>query len=418
MTDVNTAFDAQRMGQIQALQDARADYQSRVADFESGAAQAALDSRLSEQVAAGKIKMLGTDRYEVMEGFDRGEIFSVRRAVRPGELSLIEPEHGLDMSTGQAALYSAQPEWHGLGNIIPGGTTDIDKVLELGGIAYPVSVRDARYYFGGKLRKDPDHFHTVREDTGASLGVVGKIYRPIQNRDGFTFIQELLAKEDLIWESAGALRGGKRAFISTRLPADVVIDAGGIADTVVPHVVFINSFDGNTPLLGLVTPWRPRCGNTERLAVSGAITRWTARHTANALNDPEDARRTLGLTVKYYEQFAAEETQLARTAMAMSEVDELIASMWPLEEDATKTQRTIAGKRRDTLLSRFDGEVCEVGRTAYAAERMVTGYLDNDKTRRGESKLGALLRATVNLEGVDDELKTKAHKQLMTLSNR
>lgn len=407
MIDVNTAFDAERGALI----------------AERTEAQARFDAR----VASGELKDLGGGRYQQMTGWDAGEIWANRSGI-------LVPQHGLDMTTGKAALYSAKPEWHGLGSIIPGGTTDVARVLELGGINWLAEKRPVHYYFtpgdldpdedlaeAGRLaeylRTMPGKFVNVRTDTGDPLGIVGARYTNVQNHEGFAFLQELAESSDLIWESAGALRGGRKVFISTRLPDNLVIDAGGIADGIEPHIVFTNSFDGTSPVTGLATPWRPRCGNTERLASEQAWSRWTVRHTAGALERVEEARRNLGLSLRYYEHFTEEETLLARTAVTMRESERLLEGFFPAPEDPSDLQKRKQAERMETLHERLSTEAKAVGLSAYAVERTVTGYLDNDKPRRtGESHLAHLLRATANLEGNDDDTKNKAHKRLLAVA--
>jgi hypothetical protein len=55
-----------------------------------------------------------------------------------------------------------------------------------------------------------------------------------------------------------------------------------------------------------------------------------------------EARRTLGLSVRYYEAWAAEETALARTAITLGEFDKVLADLWPVDADASKRSTTIA----------------------------------------------------------------------------
>src|SRR5215469_6972970 len=121
MTDVNVQFRDEKLGQIAQARAIVEANQAALAEYDSGATQAALDAKLAADVAAGTTRMVGTDRYEVLEGWDRNEIFTVRRAVRPGEIPLILPESGLDFVDDKAQLYLAQPAWHELGNVIPGG---------------------------------------------------------------------------------------------------------------------------------------------------------------------------------------------------------------------------------------------------------------------------------------------------------
>ncbi|MFF5019034.1 DUF932 domain-containing protein [Streptomyces sp. NPDC001165] len=395
--DVNLAFADEKARQIEGVRSREEAFQARI--------------------DRGEVRPIGGDRYEVLTGWDKGEVFTVSRDVQ-GQIGAILANHGLDeRADGTIALYASSPAWHGLGQIIPGGTTDIDTVLDTGGLNFTVTTVPALYQWGGELREHADQFHTVREDTGAPLGIVGSRYQPIQNRQGFEFLQELVGRFDVVWESAGVIRGGRRVFISIRLPQTVTVDADGINDIVVPYVAVMNDHSGKGQFQCVVTPWRPVCANTERFAVRDAVTRWAVRHTAGATNQIKEARRTLGLSVQYFERFAAEETALARTDIAVADFHKVIADLWPLDDDATKQKR----KNFDTRLSAIDEvfrtETDRVGRTAYAAERAITGYLDHVAPRRpGKTMTEEIARATAALEGADDDIKTNAHRRLLLLT--
>lgn len=397
MTDVNAVFADEKARQIDAARSRERTFQARV--------------------DGGEVRLLGGDRYEVLTGWDRGEVFTVSRNAE-GEIDAIIANHGLDeRAEGTIALYASSPAWHGLGQIIPGGTTDIDTVLREGGLDFTVTTVPALYQWDGELREHADQFHTVREDTGAALGAVGARYRPIQNRQGFEFLQELVGRFDVVWESAGVIRGGRRVFISIRLPESVTVDAEGINDVIVPYVAVMNDHSGQGQFQCVVTPWRPVCANTERFAVRDAVTRWAVRHTAGATNQIKEARRTLGLSVQYFEQYAAEETALARTDIAVQEFHKAIADLWPLDDEASKRTRTNHAARLGALDEVFRTETERVGRTAYAAERAITGYLDHVAPRRpGQSMTEEIARATAALEGADDDMKTRAHRRLLLLT--
>ena len=425
--DVNEQFKAEKEGQIAQLRAIVERNQAAIAGYDSGAAQAEIDMKLDQDIADGKIRMLDGNRYLVLEGWDRNEIFSVQRATRPAEIPLILPESNLDTSTGTAALYTRQPEWHALGNVVPEGVSDIDEVLNLGGINWGVETRPVHYYADGEIRDVPGKFVTVRDDTWAPLGVVGNVYTPVQNREGFQFLQDLTESNDAIWETAGALYGGRRVFVSMQLPESVIIDAEGINDEVRKYVAVINSHDGISPFRCVATPWRIACGNTERFAMRDAYAQWSVRHCKTATQRIAEARRTMGLSLKYYDKFAEEETRLARTDITIDQVQELLASLWPVEEDAGKMKVAKAAKRSEQILELVAKEKEQVGLTAYAAERAVTDYLDHQVTRRTSGawldlvpavkgdKMAAA-RATAILEGASDDVKSKAHAKLMLLA--
>lgn len=356
---------------------------------------------------AALIKSTGAQRrtdgtYAATVGFDRGEVIG---------------RDGLDTSRGTAALYTSTPAWHGLGTVIPGGTTDVDTVLRAGQIDFEVEKRPVYYQVKGRRSRFADHFVTVRMDTAAALGIVGQRYQVFQQRQMFTFLQELAATYGVLWESAGALRGGRRVFVTMRMPDSIVVDLGGIADEIVLFIVAINSHDGRSLAEVVVTPWRVVCGNTERFALADARSRWGIRHTSSGLEHIAEARRHLGLTVQYAEVFEAEETALARTDLAVADFHKVIADLWPLDDDATDRVKANHADRVGALDSIFRTETDRVGRTAYAAERAVTDYLDHVAPRRpGKTMSEEIARATALLEGTDDEIKSKAHRRLLLLT--
>lgn len=392
--DVNETFAAERRDQTAAARDQQRDLQARV--------------------DAGQLKRLPDGRFKVLTGLDAGEILS----------PLGEPAHGLDETAeGSVALYSAVPAWHHLGQIIPGGTTDIDTVLALASIDFEVATVPAFYRWDGRYVPHPGQRHTVRTDTGQALGIVGADYEVIQNRRSFEFLQELVSDTDAVWESAGAMRGGCKVFVTLRIPGHVVVDPGGLHDQIVPFIVAVNSHDGRSAYEVVATPWRPVCGNTERLAVQQAATRWKVRHTRNATGHIQEARRTLRLTSRYYDTWAAEETALARTNLAIDDFNSVIDNLWPVDETATVRQRRSAEQRRSRLHGLFEGESGRSGRTAYAAERAVTDYTDHFAAIRPSAASGLkgnepAARGLRLLEGTDDAVKSRAHERLMLLRRR
>ncbi len=397
--DRNAAFTAERRGQLRAAADRRADIEARIAD--------------------GRLVPIGDGRYRVNDpgSFDNGEVWTLTN----GE---VLPQHGLDTSTGQVALYTRVPAWHELGTVIPDGTSDIDQVLTLGGIAFEVARRPVLYQntLGGPAKVLADQFVTVRQDTEAGLGVVGARYEVFQNRHIFEFLQDLVANHEVVWESAGALREGRRVFVCLRLPDTVTIDAAGVNDQIVPYIAAINSHDGSSQAQVVATPWRIECGNTERFALRDAYTRWGVRHTRNARDRIAEARRTLGLSITYFQAFAAEEETLAHTELTITEFQQLLEQLWPApEDDAPKRTKTHHTNRLDTLTGLYAANSAQLGQTAYAAERTITEYADWKQPIRPTGSLrgrNLAARATAVLEGSNDDIKSRTHRQLLTLTRR
>jgi phage/plasmid-like protein (TIGR03299 family) len=443
MTDVNAQFDAERAAQQANV----TDYNKRAAEWNAmtpeqrqSVGDAERLSRFETAVALGKMRNLGGGRYEVNDpgSWDNGEVFRVTRADNGTRQMLVMPEHGLD------SFYSMYPEWHDFGTIIPAGLSHIPSVLKAAGIYFEVFQRPA----GGwqdltdtalrnkwfKLHPDeyesaddvPDHvfieergkFQNYRSDTLATLGVVGKIHTSIQPAQSMEFLQKLVDDQSVLIQSAGALGGGTRIFLDCLLPEDMIIDAEGVADHVELHVIILDRFDGQGKFMAIVTPWRCRCRNTERLALLNAVTSWGVRHTTRAKDRADEAMRTLKLTRAYAAEFVKEETALVHTAITEAELKAIIDEVFDRPEDESKKQATVNGTRENEILAKYESYAADLGRTAYAAERAMTDYLDHGAPRRvkSEAELKAA-RVTAAFLGSDDDRKDATHKALMRRMN-
>ncbi|GAA2746255.1 DUF932 domain-containing protein [Kitasatospora cinereorecta] len=257
----------------------------------------------------------------------------------------------IDNTTGEAAFYShRQPAWHGLGTVTEEAKTS-EEVLHLAKLDWQVEKRPLLSMHKGKIgKKIPNRFGTFRDDTGDWLGgLVGNTWTPIQNREAFAFVDELVGGGHVTYETAGALDGGRVVFMSTMSPS-ITIDPDGAADRIDLYTLFANSHDGRSAAVAVETPIRAVCTNTLDLAVEEAQRTWKIRHTSDALSQLEEARRALGFTERYAAAFEAEATQLFQTAMTNQEFDKLIAQLWtPPAEGARKNLIAAHEERRDRL---------------------------------------------------------------------
>ena len=425
--DVNQAFADERMAQVGRVE--------RLMSDEGQAAYIAEQTaNFDARVAAGELVKLGEGRYQSTQGWDRGEIWQVRSV---NGQSLVLPEHGLDIDplTKRARLYSAVPAWHGLGTIIPGGIDSIDDVIRLGQLNVPaVSVPVPDYEIPGLpgAFKAPGQFIVANGNTGEFWGMVGKVHKNIDVRVSFEFLEQLLGQLGITWESAGLMGGGRKVFISCKVPAGVTVDRGGLDERTELFIIIQDTRDGSGSYRVLISPWRPVCQNTNRFALADAVSVINLRHTVGLPGQLEKVRRVLGLTVKYAEAFEAEETALARTNASIAEFRELMAELsadgkkdddnsgrvWSARnrDDEVKRTELANNRREDALEQLWATETDRVGETLYAAEQAYTGYLDWELTRKGKTPAERWLgRVEANLDGADDQAKTKAHGRLMQL---
>jgi phage/plasmid-like protein (TIGR03299 family) len=367
------------------------------------------NARRAEQMKGAERDSRGN--WVATEGWDANEVIG---------------KDGLDMSRGQAALYTSVPAWHSLGSVIEGGTTDVDTVLVEGGIDFDVDKLPAKYYnpVAREIQNIQRKYVTVRSDNGFAFDVVGENYQTWQNRDAFSFIQELVNSRDVLWESAGALNDGRRTFVCARLPENIVIDEGGANDEVVPILSVLNSHDGTTPLTALLSPWRIVCGNTDRMARKDATHTWKVKHTKNMAHRVEEARKTLSLTVQYFEAYALDMTQLARAKMTPREFDKYLKDLFPEsqlgtgDKPPTDLQKRKNEEKKASIRYLYEnGENNEnIRGTKWAALNSVTEYLDWLSPLRPRGDLKSDLdaaRAHAIMDGRQDETKSRAAELLL-----
>lgn len=439
--DVNQAFAAERAEQRRTVDAFNADaaaYNALPVEQRQAMADAQQLKTFQDRVAKGELVDLGNGRYQSTEGWDRGEVWTLRQSSVGDRQLLAMPEHGLDtMEGGRARLYSAVPAWHGLGQVIPGGIEDVDDVIKLGGLDVPVySIPAASFEVPGIAGKvtPAGLFHVGNGSTGEYWGTVGKVHKNVPVRTSFEFMMDIVGRQGITWESAGLMGGGRKVFISCKVPGGVTVSADGVEDYTDLFLVVQDTRDGSGSYRAMVTPWRPLCQNTNRFALRDAVSTVKLRHTRGLPQRIEQARQVLGMTVEYAETFAAEETALARTDTTLAEFQDIMAELFGegkkdddasgrvfggrLSEEGTRTR--LANDRRETdLLERFGTEAGRVGRTLYAAEQAYTGHLDWGKVRKGDGAAAKWqARIEASLDGEDDNLKSRAHAKLMQLATR
>lgn len=166
---------------------------------------------------------------------------------------------------------------------------------------YPIAYRNKN----GSHHQIAGRFDTanVHSKTKECLGVVGSGYQVIQNRDAFSFLNELAQSKDIIFTGAGQFRGGRIVWVSAKMPADMILFRD---DVIEKGITFFNSHDGSLCLRGMVTPNRIFCTNQlTRLHSEVSI-----RHTVGYKSKVSEARRALGFSLDFYKAFEGEATAM------------------------------------------------------------------------------------------------------------
>lgn len=235
--------------------------------------------------------------------------------------------------------------WHGIGTIVEDKLT-AKEALIAAGLDWEVDLYPVFARMGGasKLGDDgvsiapdevevPDTFAVVRDKDWSTLGVVGSRYVPVQNWKTFEFFDTLVESGDAKYETAGALGGGRKVWMTATVPREIMI-AG--ADPVNLYLLLANSHDGSMQFTAAVTPVRVVCQNTLNLALSGAKQAWRMRHTDAIDGKIVEARQSLELTFKYADEFEAQMNALAAAEFTKAEFEKLVKKAFPSKDETNR----------------------------------------------------------------------------------
>ena len=113
-------------------------------------------------------------------------------------------------------FYVGEKPWHGLGVSVEKHARAAEAI-SLAGLDWDVYQRPL---FMPDQVKVPDRVANVRLDKDKKdfyLGTVGTTYKLIQNRDAFTFFDEVVGQGQAIYHTAGAIKDGRRVWILAKL---------------------------------------------------------------------------------------------------------------------------------------------------------------------------------------------------------
>ncbi|MFJ1742657.1 DUF932 domain-containing protein [Streptomyces microflavus] len=295
--------------------------------------------------------------------------------------------HGLEVhSDGTASFVSARLDaWHRLGTVRPGLLTAEEamedaflsrwNVRKVGGVhAYELSET-------GVTRIESDDFFTVRDNPKTRvperLGTVKGKYEPVQNEEHCELLNLVADESGACIETAGSLYGGRRVFITMRLPRAISI-AG--VDDVNLYLAGLNSHDGSSGFRFNVSPTRIVCANTEHMAINNAVSHYTVRHTSGAKAKIAEARQALGMVWTYAEAFEREAEQLINETLTLGQFEKLCESVWePLEPNPSVRTRNNYVRRTNTLRHLFEDADTQanIRGTRWAGLQAIGEYLDH-----------------------------------------
>ncbi|MFE3872150.1 DUF932 domain-containing protein [Flavobacterium sp. ZS1P70] len=312
--------------------------------------------------------------------------------------------HNLNFNaqTEKHSFFSVKEKaWHNLGQVIQDYPTSAEAILHAG-LDYEVEKRKLfTPSLQGSTIEVPNYFSTVRTDNDAVLGVVGKDYQIVQNRDAFSFFDAIVGGDGILYETAGALGKGERIFITAKLPNYIRV---GKDDLIEKYLFLTTSHDGSGSITAAFTPIRIVCANTLNAALRDQSNTVRIRHTSNAKQRLEQAHKVMGISDILSVQMQAIFNYWTKIRISDSEVKKLIQSALAPSKEVLKN---LQEGNEDELSSCFSNMVDSAFSyamsdptqlmdttkgTVFGAYNAITGYFQNVRTYKDdEAKVSSLL---------------------------
>ena len=277
-------------------------------------------------------------------------------------------------------------------------------VINDAGLNWEVEKKPLRYEHNGEVLTVPDKVGIVRSDNGVTLSVMGDNYGIIQNKDCFSFFDEVVALQEAEFIRAGESQGGRKIFIEARIPGVLTI---GTNDKLEQRVYLWNSHDGNAFKV-FYSPLRLFCKNQLTGSFSGNVYKQYAgdtakeitgiriRHKGNIAAKLNEAQGIIKKAIIHFETF-----QIVANKMYEKEINKTEASDYFRRLTLTDPERkgekpsTRVKNIRENLSTLFVRGKGNQGRSVWDAYNAVTEYADWHKTeRKGTDKMADLFYGT------------------------
>lgn len=296
-------------------------------------------------------------------------------------------------------MFSAREvPWHGLGVVTPDVLTASDAIVAAG-LDWTVEKRPIFKKDGEVYVEIPNKFALERSSDKVDLAVISDVYKPFQNKQAFTFMDNLVDSGDAKYETAGSLRGGRVIFVTMEVPVDLNV-AGEDAHNM--YLLLRTTHDGSGRISCYVVVTRVVCMNTLTWAINGAKHSWGVTHTADVEGKVSEAREALGLSFKYSEAFKKEADRLTEIKVTDDEIIRFLEAEMPIKpkRDA-EIEAILENYRGSETVGNFRG-------TAWGFINGLTEYTEHVKANRSDQAM-----FTRVIDGPDAKMRTNLKNKLL-----
>ncbi len=260
------------------------------------------------------------------------------------------------------------------------------EVMQIADINFDAVKLENYYYFNKELRKGND-FQVVRNDTGRSLGVVGKNYTCIPNADVFEPAHVTAQTNDAILEAGGNINGGETCFTSYKLPFDIALNDRP-DDIIGSNMLIFNNFSGKSHAVMMIFTTRFFCLNQVRaLRMHGKKLEGSAfihkiRHNSKSeqrLKTAHDAFAAAIAGARATKEFADALNAIPMTSKQMVNFAEKVLPNKIDENGDERETSTRLENQRAELIDLFAHGAGNLGKTRWDAFNAVTEFVNHTR---------------------------------------
>lgn len=224
-------------------------------------------------------------------------------------------------------------------------------------------------------------FSTVRwtDDGPYILGTVSDQYKVVQNEEAFQVFDEILLPAGYEYETAGAIKGGKKVWIMAKAP-DAFTVANG--DQIRKYLLLVTSHDGSAQVRFFPTAVRVVCNNTLQWALEGASDGFAIPHKGDVHNKMQLAANLLQRAEGEFTHAKAMFDLMTEHRMTELQVIKFWESIVPelTKRNDPELKRNVWKPMFEALAEGFHFGRGNRGETLWDAYNAVTEYVDH---RRG-----------------------------------
>ena len=297
--------------------------------------------------------------------------------------------HEIEMVGNKASMaYFGETPWHNLGT--PLTTDDLydwQSVCVKSGLDWEAELVPL---LTADTQAKVEHQAVRRKTDGRILGVVGKNYHVLQNREAFQWFQPFLDAKEAALHTAGSLQEGSRVWVLAKMNRDPLIIAPG--DEVEKFILLSHGHDGSLAVRVGFTPIRVVCSNTLALAHRADASKLIrVRHSASVVENLDSIRAVMSLANAEFEATADQYRLLARKSINQADLRRYIKKVLKVEGDKIST-RTMNMMQQITALCEFGrgNDLASVSGTYWTAYNGVNEWLSYNRGHNQQNRLNSL----------------------------